>query len=261
MRQSAIAGEKWSIAKVILAILSFIFFIYMLCSAMKMISANDNTGREITSADYSSLTVGETVNGKVDNIIMEYQGDGSADGTPVRYYLVKSDDDKFITFRTESDSECDNEMQKLLKGEINEVSFRGYVREIKDRNKAMLNIQRIVANVLYENNIKGSWRETLIPQVLDVTTYQAQFNNKVIICTFVGAGIMLLLTVLFLRKIVKDAIYSIYLKKGIIAPEKNTKPEKKLEAEELFEGGINDQGYFYVGYEQEEDKNSDENNL
>lgn len=256
--RSAIAGGKWEITKVILAIISFIFFIYMLCSAMKLMSVNENMGREITSADYSSLSIGETVCGKVDNIIMQYEGDESYDGVALSYYLIKSDDDKVITFRTQTGSECDIQMQELLKGQTDEVEFRGYVQELKDKNKALLNLQRIAGNTLDKNNIKGSWSEVLIPQEVDITTYGAQIKSKAIIATFVGAGIMLLLTLLFLKKIVKNMIYSIYVAKGKIVSETHTKPEKKLEAEEIFEGGLNDNGYFYIRYEQEENKMSDE---
>ena len=258
MKDKAITGGKWDITKIILAILSFICFIYMLCAGADMINANSDSGRKITPADYGNLTVGETVNGKLNNIIMEYQGDESADSTIVSYYLVKSDDDRLITFRTESGSECDNEMQMLLRGGADEVLFRGYVKEMKDTNKAMLNIQRIADNTLIENNIDGAWSEVLISQVIDITEYDAQISDKAIICTFVGAGIMLLLTVLFLRKTVKNVIYSIQVAKGIIVPETNTKPEKELETEKFFDGGVNEQGFFYVGYEQEEDKKSDE---
>lgn len=260
MKYNAMAGGKWSIAKIIMAILSFIWFIYMLCAAANMINANDTFGREITSADYSNLNIGENVCGTLNDIIMEYQGDSSIDDISVSYYLVKSDDDKLITFRTVTDSKCDKNMKKLLSGETDEVLFRGYVKEMKDANQCYLNFQRIADNTLNKNNIDGNWSDILIKQVVDITEYNNKISNKMITATFAGAAIMLIITVLLLRKFVKNAIYSIYEAKGKIKPEVNLKPEKKPETEEFFDGNINKQGYFYIGYE-EEDKNSDENNF
>ncbi len=65
-----------------------------------------------------------------------------------------------------------------------------------------------------------------------------------------GAVLMLLLSFLFIRKPLKNIIYSVQYARGKITYEP-PKPEKKLEAEEPFEGGVNDMGYFYVGYDEE----------
>lgn len=262
MKGSSLAGQKWQITKVVLAIIALIICVYQVVSGINLMNVNNNPqdlGREITSADYANLSVGETVYGKVNNIIMQYQGEDSADGIFLNYYLVKSDDNKLITFRTEAGSNCDSNMQSLLSGQTNEVMFRGYVKDMMMINQSMLNLQRIATNTLSKNNIKGSWNEILVKQVVDITDYNAYIDDKIITATFIGAGIMLLIAFLLLRKVVKNAIYSIYEAKGNTDYEVNLKPEKKLETEEFFKGGINNQGYFYVGYEQEEE--SDKDNL
>lgn len=84
-------------------------------------------------------------------------------------------------------------------------------------------------------------------QIIKITAenYSAT-PQKLAQSSFIGAVTMFVATFFLMKKNVKEFIYSIRVSKGKIVPEKHVNPEKELEAEEIFAGGLNNEGNFYV---------------
>ncbi len=259
MRHSVIAGEKWRMAKIIIACICFGMFIYMLITAYNLINLNDNKseGREITPSNYGTLLIGEKVYGTIshDNFLTEYQGNNN----DMCYYLLRGESDVLLTFRTRNGSKFDEHVKRVMSGEENSVEFRGIVSKLSDTSIGILNMEVIASRLLNNNGIEGGLRKHLIMQAVDINAAELGVTPNMIIATFVGAGIMLLLTWFFLKKIILEIIYSVKERKGEIVHEE---PKLDIETgtEKSFDGGLNDAGYFYIGHDWDDELKNANNN-
>lgn len=248
MSKSSIRWQKLNMVRIVLSIFFLAMGIYMLVVASNFVTINSNiTGKEITPSDYNNLLLGETVHGTLTDIIMEYDGNNEE----MNYYLVKSDDNMLLTFRTVSGSNFDRQVKEVLQGTRAEVDFRGQVSTLNTSSIGSLKLNMIADQTLKKNGIKGSIKEHLILQAVDINSGFIEIPVKAIICTFVGAAVMFLIAFLLLKKPIKNIIYCIKETKGQISFETEFDPSIKLKAEEYYTDGPNEQGYFYVGYEQE----------
>ncbi|MDD6488659.1 MAG: hypothetical protein PUG48_02445 [Clostridia bacterium] len=258
MFRSSLAGQKWAIAKVIIAICTLAYAVYMIYCGVNYISLNTNQdiGREITPSDYGTLTIGEHITGTIDSVVCEYQSSADATGNMLNYYLVKSDN-KMVTFKTQINSSCDNKMNSILNGSGETLHYKGYVSTLSEDDLPSLSIYAITNNLLAKNGMKGDFNDHIMSLEVSVTEYDDNSNIRAAVGAFVIAAFMLFLTFMFLKKFIKDFIYSLKLSRGKIVPEVKLTPDKPLENEKIFEGGTNDEGFFYVSYdEQENDKDN-----
>ncbi|MGN1458564.1 MAG: hypothetical protein ACI4XP_11555 [Acutalibacteraceae bacterium] len=258
MFKSSVAGQRWAMAKVIMAICALAFAAYMIYCGVNYIKLNTNQGigREITPSDYATLSVGEQVNGTIDSVVCEYQTSDDVAGNNLTYYLVKSDD-KIITFKTELGSTCDNKMRSILNGSGETLHYKGYVNTLSSNDRKSLGLYALTNNILLENGMKGDFNDHIIPLEISVTEYSDRSNTNAILGAFVMAALMLFLAFMLLKKVVVDCIYSFKLSKGKIQPEVKLTPDEPLENKKMYDGGASDEGFFYVGYEEQE---NDENN-
>lgn len=260
MFKSSVAGQRWALAKVAIAICALAFAAYMIYCGVNYIklSTNQDIGREITPSDYGTLSVGEQVNGTIDSIVCEYQTSDDVAGNNLTYYLVKSDD-KIITFKTELGSTCDNKMRSILNGSGETLHYKGYVNTLSSNDRKSLGLYALGNNILAENGMKGNFGEHIIPLEISVREYEDHSNDRAIFGAFAMAAFMLFLVFMLLKKLVKDFIYSIKLSKGKIVPEVNLTPDEPLENKKMYDGGASDEGFFYVGYEEQvKDTNNEE---
>ncbi|MGN0470030.1 MAG: hypothetical protein ACI4GV_03850 [Acutalibacteraceae bacterium] len=255
MFKSSVAGQRWAVAKIIMAICALAIAAYMIYCGVNyiMLSNNQYTGRNITPSDYKTLTVGEHVTGTIDSVLCEYQTIEDSAGNSVNCYLVKSDD-KMITFRTEYGSDCDNKMRDILNGSGQTLHFKGRVNTLTSNDRSSLSLYALENNLLLKNGMKGNFGEHIMTQTVDITEYDDKIDNRAIFGAFAMAVFMLFLAFMLLKKIVKDGIYSFKASKGKIEPEVNLTPEKPLEIDKNYESGISDEGFFYVGYDEQENK-------
>ena len=247
MFKSEVKGTGWEIAKIIIALIAFIYAIYLLIFAGKMmLFDNENVGPEITPANYDSIKNGEQVWGKIDNIISATSvGD-------LNYYLVKSDSGKILFFRTPLSSKCDRAMQGVLNGTTKDFYFKGYVKPMTKQVSIALSMGMLADNTLKNNNIRSSFDDVTIKYVIDTSLYDTYVDkNKVIIATI--AGVLFLFFVVFkcLKKIVTDVIYSIGVKTGRIKP---LKPEIEYNPRDV-------ELTFYSDYDKDRDALSQGYNL
>lgn len=258
MFKSSLAGQKWAMAKVIISICALAYAIYMIYCGVNYIklTGSQDIGRAITPSDYETLTVGEQVTGSIDHISLEYQNTDDATGVSMNYYLVKSDNNNFITFRTEYGSDCDNIMRNILNGSGETLFFKGYVNELTAKDRSFLSIYAATNNLLLKNHITGDLNDHIMTLAINVTVYDDRSKQNAILGAFVMAALMLFIVFMLMKKPIKDCIYSIKLARGKIQPEVKLTPDEPLEIEKNFDGGANDEGYFYVGYEEQENQDN-----
>ena len=260
MFKSSVAGQKWAMAKIIISICALAFAGYMIYCGVNYIKLNSNQdiGREITPSDYATLSAGEQVTGTIDSVVCEYQTSDDVAGNNLTYYLVKSDD-KIITFKTEIGSICDNKMRNMLSGSGETLHYKGYVNTLSENDRKSLGLYALTNNILVKNGMNGNFDQHIIPLEISVREYEDTSNANAIFGAFAMATFMLILVFLLLKKLVKDVIYSVKLSKGKIVPEVNLTPDEPLENQKMYDGGASEDGFFYVGYEeQENDKNNNE---
>lgn len=252
MFKGAVKGTGWAITKIIIAIAAFALGIYQLIFAGNMmLFDNENVGSELTPANYETVKDGEQVWGKIDNIIgVEYLEDTNSTNSSLNYYMVKSDNDKIMFFRTPIDSKCDYAMQRVLSGQSKEFYFKGYVKPMTQAISAALSMGMLADNTLRGNNINGTFDEVVIKRMVDASPYDTYVDkNKIIIASVVGAVFMFFIVILCLKKMVKEVAYSIGVSRGKIKPlmpEVDYNPrDTKLTFYSDFEGDRNalSQGY------------------
>lgn len=256
MFKSEVKGTGWAIIKILLAIATFSLFIYQMIFAGQWIVNNQHEGRRISSADYESLVTGETVWGKLEKIDANLGFTADGMGTSLTLYAVKTESGKLLIFRTEEGSKCDKAMSKVMSGKSKEMYFIGYVKSLRQVDSSNISLNMISNNMLDEfgiNNEKDI-NDVIIGQAVDVSIYEKYSDEKVFIASIVGGLFMLVLTFLLLRKIIKNAIYSIGVAKGKIEPEipEITDPilEELRERDAIKSTGINMIDY-YKGYERD----------
>ena len=258
MFNTSVAGQRWAIAKVIMAICALAFAGYMIYCGVNYIklSNNQDIGREIAPSDYATLSVGEQITGTIDSVVCQYQTVKDATGDIMNYYLVKSDD-KMITFKAQGDSSCDNKMRSILNGSGETLHYKGYVTQLSVDDNTSLGIYALGNNILAENGMRGNFSDHIMSLEVNATEYSDRSNANAVLGAFVMAALMLFLAFMLLKKVVVDCIYSFKLSKGKIQPEVKLTPDEPLESEKIYDGGASDEGFFYVGYEeQENDKNN-----
>lgn len=218
MFNSAVKGTGWTITRILLGIAAFALFINQMIFVGNWLSTNHNQdGRKISAADYGSLTNGEKVYGQLQNVVSQC-GAVCNEYVCLNYYLVNTGDDKFIVFRVEEGSKCDNDIKTIISGGTRIPYFIGYVKEMTDSDYSTIAMQMLTSNTLGELGIRGKVDEHLTRQVVDVSTYENYSDERIVIASVVGGLLMLGLSILFLKKPVKDAVYSIGVARGKIQP-------------------------------------------
>lgn len=262
MFKTSMAGQKWTIAKIIISFFYLVAAGYLIYCGVNYIMLNNNQKsiREITPSDYDSLVEGEMVTGTINSIVAECYSSSDTVGTEVSSYLLKADNDKFIIFRTESGTEFDAKMRAVLNGSGEALRFRGNVNTLALTGRRDTDMYVTFSKILGQDGMDMSSDTEIITQCVDVNAYDAQVDGRVIFGAFALAAIMLFLVCVLMRKTVKDMVYSFRLSRGKITPEVNLTPDEPLEIEKNYDGGANDEGFFYVGYnENDENKEKDDN--
>ena len=217
MFRSDVKGGYWTIIKLILGFVAFGLFIYQIYFAGQWLISNKHEGRKISSPDYSSLTNGETVYGELENIVKDCGSGEDAYGLPLIYYLVRTSDEKLLVVRTEAGEKCDQAISNAL-GNSGKVPFVGYVKPMKEKEKTSLSLIMAADNTLYKLGINSNFNDTVLNQVVDISYYKEYSDERVFIASVVSGLFMLGLSILFLRKSIKDVAYSIGVAKGKITP-------------------------------------------
>lgn len=217
MFRSGVKGGFWTIIKIILGLAAFGLFIYQMYFAGQWLISNKHEGRKINPSDYSSLTNGEMVYGELENIVKDCGSGEDAHGLPLIYYLVRTSDEKLLVVRTEAGEKCDQAISNAL-GNSGKVPFVGYVKPMKEKEKSSLSLTMTADNTLDKLGINSNFNDTVLNQVVDISYYKEYSDEKVFIASIVGGLAMLGLSILFLRKTIKDVVYSIGVARGKIKP-------------------------------------------
>lgn len=216
---SAVKGTGWTITRIILGLAAFAVFIHQMFFAGNwIIQDKQHEGRKISSADYVNLTNGEMVYGPIENVV-SYCGGTYSEYSSLSYYLVRASEDKFIVFRTESGSQCELDIIDAVGKERGNAYFIGYVNEISDNDYSIISTQIITDDTFGKLGINGRIDEHILRQAIDVSVYKEYSDTNVFIASIVGGLLMLTLSFLFLKKPVKDIVYSINVARGKIQPE------------------------------------------
>lgn len=219
MFNSAVKGTGWTITRILLGIASFALFISQMVFVGNWLSVDHNQGgRKISTSDYGSLTNGERVYGQLGNIVALCETVYDENGAYLNYYLVDAGDDKFIFFRAQEGNPCDNDIKAIISGSTRNSYFIGYVKEMADSDYSTIAMKMLSNNTLSELGIRGSVNEHLTHQMVDVSAYENYSDERVVIASVFGGLFMFGLSVLFLKKPVQDAVYSINVARGKIQP-------------------------------------------
>lgn len=217
MFRSDTKGGLWTSIRIILGIATFCLFIYQIYFAGQWLLKNEHEGRKIGFSDYESLKNGEMVYGKIE-AASKFFGTISIGDKDLNYYFVKTDNDRILTFRTEVGSECDIEFVNVLKGQSSRKYFIGYVKEMTDADRRTISIQTVADNTLLDMGIRSGFNQASLNQVVDASLYKEYSDEGIVIATVVGGLFMLVLSILFLKKPIKNAIYCIGVARGKIKP-------------------------------------------
>lgn len=217
MFRSEVKGGFWTSIRIILGVAAFCLFVYQLYFAGQWILKDEHEGRKIGFSDYENLKNGEMVYGKIESASFLF-GTISVGEKELNYYLVKTDNNRILTFRTEVDSECDIEFAKVLKGQQSRKYFIGYVKAMTEADRRTISAKTLSDNTLLNMGIRTGFNKASLNQVVDASIYKEYSDEGVVIATVVGGLFMLVLSILFLKKPIKNAIYCIGVSRGKIKP-------------------------------------------
>lgn len=244
------AADKVLIARVIIAFLCLVVCGIQIYSGISIIQSNTAPLKEIVGGDYSSISADEEIQGTIDNIIYEYEGDTVLNGVDVRYYLSKTADDRVISFRAVSGSGMDSQLRALHEGSIESIEYRGLVHAMKDMNKGFLNMQMTADRTLSLNDIEGGTQKAIMPYVIDITEKNDKINDKYVVFTFIGAALMLVICFFVIKKPVKLFVESLRSRNGTYVPERQVVLEDlTFENEGYYEGMKEGDQDFFVNTE------------
>ena len=239
MSKSKFKGTKRTIALFICSILCMLVCITQIVEGCRMIKENNDAPPLSTKEDYDSFKDGQIVNGVVSELLFS----AIDDETNVRLYFAATKTNHIITFRCPNESDLSKEMDKLANGEETEVYYKGKIGTFTDRYSFFIK-REIFQHLLKNRSIDTSANEAYTGLVVDMSPPDAGYSEKAITATFVGAVLMLLLSIVFLIYPIKNAYQTIAAEKGKYKPKLAvTKDDIKIET----------QGY----YNSDEIKNDD----
>ena len=131
--------------------------------------------------------------------------------------MIRTSDEKLLVVRTEAGEKCDQAISNAL-GNSWKVPFVGYVKPMKEKEKNYLSLVLTADNTLYKLEINSNFKDTVLNQVVDISYYKEYSDERVFIASVVSGLFMLGLSILFLRKSIKDVAYSIGVAKWKITP-------------------------------------------
>ena len=241
MSKSKFTGTKRTIALFICSILCMLVCIAQIVEGCRMIKENNDAPPLSTKEDYDSFKDGQIVNGVVSELLFAV----SDDENNVRLYFAATETKRIISFRCPNGSELSMEMNKLANGEQTEVYYKGKVGTFTDLYSSSIKKELTINyQLLKSKGVNISAQDVYTGLVVDMSPTDAGYSDKAITATFVGAVLMLLLSIVFLIYPVKNAYQTIAAEKGKYKPKLAvTKDDIKIET----------QGY----YNSDEIKNDD----
>lgn len=167
--KSEVKGDYWQIIKIIIAIIASILFIQQLMFIGDWIIEKNHYGREINASDYENLNNGEKVWGKLDSVVASAGMFTDANAINLSNYVVKSENEKIIIFRTEAGSKCDKAIQEVLSGKSDGFYFCGYVKPLTGNVRTSVMTTLVANNTLNKNNIDGKINDAFITSMVDAS--------------------------------------------------------------------------------------------
>ena len=250
MKHSSFTGTKRAIVRVIIAFFCLSVAVYQVYQGCRMLQESDNTVPYVTSANYDDLKEGDIIRGEISDILTMFYADKETGETPTNVYFSLSDTGHFMAFRTLPNSTMDLKLSNLLTNKGDPVMFKGKVKKMTDSYYEFLKRELWVRRIQKKIDFDLPAKEALPGLYIDAAEYDAAYSQKVIIVTFVGAGLMVILAGLFLAKLFKNAYISIAAEKGKYHAEmKVTKDDLKFEMEGNYEGNEKYGEEFFVNTE------------
>lgn len=223
MFESSEKGAGWQIFRIIMALVCFAVFIYQIYFiGQYLLSDRTQTGTEISIDNYESLSEGEAVWGKLSEIAaVGSVTDEENYASVTDYFMVKTESGRFLTFKTAYGTKCDSAMTAVLGGEYSEMYFTGSVSRLDEAEKEDMYTSIDLGTNLSELGIsnKAQFLGSLLTYKIDASYYDERTDEKVIITSLFGGACMLFFSFLFIKKPLKNIIYSVGVATGRIAPE------------------------------------------
>ena len=203
-------------AKVIMAALCLVLMVGQIVAGCKMINSNEEERIQATSANYETLQPGTNVDGEITELFYSFPIEMQSGGSDEELiaYIVKSDTGKLMLLRVPVDSEISWELADFKEGKKDCVAYRGNVKTMGDA------YYNAIAYILRADKlgkkivVDGKINDLLLHNMIDITVATTRITQRVIVLTFVGAGLMLIIALLILRKTFKNAVDSVMSAKG-----------------------------------------------
>ena len=226
--------------------------------AIPQLILSNEPPKQINDAYLDKIEPGEEVGGTLTHIEGNFDSDYTDIDQQINNYVVLTPANKLVLFRTMAGTQLDADMKRLMKGEIEYVRYRGKSAVIHPSRKLVFDVY-VISNLSngYLSSLKLDTNSIRYIEI-DVIDDKSKIPEKYIIASIVIAVLLLIAIVWLSIKPINNFIYNVLVYKGKITPEWKIKKEDiKIELEGEYKNGANDEGYFYVGKDDYENK--DEN--
>ncbi|MBQ8135598.1 MAG: hypothetical protein IJ192_14570 [Clostridia bacterium] len=252
MFKGSFAGDRWEFAKVIMAAICLAAMVGQIIAGFKMINSNEEERVQATSANYETLQPGINVDGEITELFysfpIEMQSGGSDE--ELMAYIVKSDTGKLMLLRAPVESNIAWQLTEFQEGKTDSVAFRGNVKTMGEMYYNAIVFDLRMDKLQKKIAIDGKVDEVLLHNMIDITVATTRITKRVIVLTFVGAGLMLIIALLILRKTFKNAVDSVKSAKGKYQVNyKVTLDDLTFENEGMYEGNEQYGEGFFVNTE------------
>ena len=246
MFKSNFSTSIWEKAKLVTALICIILMIYQLVMGFKMMDTNNKKPPAVTGDRFDSLTAGSEISGTITHVEGWFVPQELEGGTQITCFVVLSDTNHIMLFRTPSTSAIHSSLISLYEKKTDSVSYRGMVKNVSADIKSRLSIYMSSQRLKAKYNIKMDDYEAILGVLVDVTDANAGFSDKEIIVTFIGAALMVVAVVLLLRKTFMNAVVSFKTNNQDIDRNKLLKHDDYIFENEGFYNGELQNGEFFV---------------
>lgn len=249
MAYSEQRGKKWERAKWTIAVIAVLLFFVQIGAAIQMMSAMENKYKLINNYYIGSVEVGTEYYGEltvvcdafsIKNDMKIMQGDPT-------WYLTVDKDHRAVLVLSKFATPVDKAIQAFLDGNTDSVDYQGVLKAITPQQKEKVMTALKKGSIRAELNIGGDTEEFVCDRVIDAYNWEMPYSVQMVVATFVGAGLMLVVVVLCMRKTVADMIFAYKERHGVVTYDlKYTKDNIVKEDMSDYSGNEENKDKFYV---------------
>ena len=242
-------GKKWERTKWAIAVVAVLLFFVQIGSAIQMMSAMDNKYKLINNYYIGSVEVGTDFYGELTEVCDAFsiKNDMKINQGDPTWYLTVDKDHRAVLITSKFATPVDKSIQALIDGNSDNVAYKGVLKPMTPEQKDRVMKALKKGSIREALKIGGDTEEFVCDRVIDAYNWEMPYSTGMVVATFIGAGLMLVVVFLCMRKTVADMIFAYKERHGVVTYDlKYTKDNIVREDMSDYSGNEKNKDKFYV---------------